>query len=84
MSFEPFVYLVPMGPCKTSFELGIADPGQCWTQCELESQCAAWTYVKPGVQGANARCWLKSSVSTQVPNVDFATSGVKDPITLRR
>jgi hypothetical protein len=60
-----------------NFPLDIADPAQCWAQCELESQCVAWTYVNPGVQGTQARCWLKNSVPPQVPNATFATSGVK-------
>lgn len=62
-----------------NFELDVADPVQCWAQCELESQCQSWVYVNPGVQGDKARCWLKNSVPSQVPNATFATAGVKNP-----
>jgi hypothetical protein len=60
-----------------NFDLELADPTQCWAQCELEDQCKAWTYVNPNTQGPKARCWLKNSVPAQVPNATFATSGVK-------
>ncbi|HVH44291.1 MAG TPA: PAN domain-containing protein [Labilithrix sp.] len=59
------------------FELEVADPANCWAQCELESECVAFAYVNPDVQGPKASCWLKSSVPAQVPNATFATSGVK-------
>jgi hypothetical protein len=28
--------------------------------CLDEERCAAWTFVSPGLQGPEARCWLKS------------------------
>jgi hypothetical protein len=28
-----------------------------------EAKCKAWTYVKPGVQADNAKCWLKDKDS---------------------
>ncbi|MDM0109239.1 PAN domain-containing protein [Variovorax sp. J22R24] len=31
----------------------------CRTSCGGESRCQAYTFVKPGIQGANGRCWLK-------------------------
>ena len=34
-----------------NFEMPVADPAQCWAQCELESQCVAWTYVQPWRSG---------------------------------
>jgi hypothetical protein len=34
----------------------------CGGYCAADSQCKAYTYVPPGVQQANAVCWLKSSV----------------------
>jgi hypothetical protein len=44
--------------------------------CSLEAKCKAWTFVKPGVQGPQARCWLKYAVSAlrKDPNCD---SGAK-------
>jgi hypothetical protein len=62
-----------------NFELAAADPALCAAQCQREGQCRAWTYVIPGVQGANARCWLKHSVPNPVPNARFAVSGVMRP-----
>jgi hypothetical protein len=34
----------------------------CEEACRTDLKCLAWTYVKPGVQGAQANCWLKSIV----------------------
>jgi hypothetical protein len=41
-----------------------ADPsGQtCKAACEADSRCRAWTYVRPGYHGPNARCFLKERV----------------------
>jgi hypothetical protein len=47
----------------------------CQRQCEKEKQCHAWTYVKPGIQGPRARCWLKKPMPDAQPN-DCCTSGV--------
>ncbi len=43
-----------------------ADPaGQaCKAACEADSRCRAWTYVRPGYHGPNARCYLKERVRT--------------------
>ena len=35
----------------------------CATACKSEQQCRAWTYVRPGYQGAAAHCYLKSKVT---------------------
>lgn len=45
-----------------NFDLRDADFELCRRACEDDANCRAYTYVKPGVQGANARCWLKSTV----------------------
>jgi hypothetical protein len=34
----------------------------CEEACRGDSKCLAWTYVKPGVQGPQANCWLKGFV----------------------
>ena len=60
-----------------SFDLPAADPSGCAAQCAQESQCRAWTYVKPGVQGPNARCWLKDRVPNPIRGATFAVSGIK-------
>lgn len=56
--------------------LAQANPDLCVAACAKEAACKAYTYVKPGVQGTSARCWLKSSVpGTSADN--NCTSGVK-------
>ena len=45
-----------------SFELSEADPQICQSSCSADPQCKAWTYVKSGIQGNLARCWLKDRV----------------------
>ncbi len=45
-----------------SFDLNFDAPALCAGQCAQEGQCRAWTYVRPGVQGPKARCWLKNVV----------------------
>ena len=59
-----------------SFDLPAADPKLCQSACAGEANCKAFTYVRPGVQGPSARCWLKSSVPNTVNN-DCCVSGVK-------
>lgn len=34
----------------------------CRTSCGGESRCQAYTWVKPGIQGPEGHCWLKSSL----------------------
>lgn len=53
-------------------------PEMCASACAEEARCMAFTYVKPGVQGPQARCWLKSKVPDAQPN-DETVSGVKQP-----
>jgi hypothetical protein len=40
----------------------ISSVDACEQKCMQDPKCKAWTYVKPGVQGPEAKCWLKSSV----------------------
>ena len=52
-----------------NFFLSVADPEVCQKACKDDSKtCKAWTYVKPGVQGSQARCWLKNAVPAVVSN----------------
>lgn len=48
----------------------------CRTLCNADSACKAWTFVKPGYQGSNPRCWLKNSVPAKVSSA-CCTSGTK-------
>src|SRR5438270_55528 len=59
-----------------SFDLPAASPEMCQSTCMNEPQCAAFTYMNPGVQGPNARCWLKSAVPEPVPRT-CCVSGFK-------
>jgi len=35
----------------------------CKTACESDSRCRAFTYMRPGYGGANARCYLKNTIT---------------------
>ena len=55
-------------------EMSNADPGQCQALCLREARCIAFSYVRPGIQGERARCWLKDSVPEPSDNA-CCTSG---------
>jgi hypothetical protein len=57
-------------------DLDTPDPALCAEACMGEVRCKAWTYVKPGVQGDNAKCWLKDKVPHRSPDGN-CVSGVK-------
>lgn len=59
-----------------NFDLSQAAPERCRNVCAGAPRCKAFTYVKPGVQGTNARCWLKDSVPQAGPS-SCCISGVK-------
>jgi hypothetical protein len=59
-----------------NFELTSPNPDLCRDSCASDGRCQAYTYVRPGLQGPNARCWLKSTVPPAVPNT-CCVSGVK-------
>lgn len=65
-----------MGSDYRNFWLQYPDPNQCQAACSRENQCQAWTYVKPGVQGPQARCWLKNRVP-RASSSGCCVSGVK-------
>ncbi len=48
----------------------------CRDACESQPRCKSYTYVKPGVEGPNARCRLKSAVPAPVESL-CCISGVK-------
>jgi hypothetical protein len=54
----------------------LATAQQCQAACASEAQCKAWTWVKPGIQGPGAKCWLKNQVPAVSKN-DCCVSGVK-------
>ena len=59
-------------------DFDLPQPGYeaCRDGCAGEASCKAYTYVKPGIQALNARCWLKSSVADPVPS-PYCVSGVR-------
>jgi hypothetical protein len=59
-----------------SSNLPVPNPQLCYDQCQANSACKAWTYVKPGVQGPKAICYLKKAVPNAV-NDSCCISGVK-------
>ncbi len=61
------------------FDLEVDDPGQCYQACQDDGQCKAWTYVKPNVQGPNARCWLKWSIPDKVTD-ECCVSGINQKL----
>jgi hypothetical protein len=50
------------GSSYRNFELATDKATLCQDACKAETQCLAWTYVHPGLQGANAKCWLKNII----------------------
>lgn len=58
------------------FDLDEPNPGLCRTACAEDNRCRAYTYVKPGVQGANARCYLKG-VAPEATTDTCCISGIK-------
>lgn len=59
-----------------NFSLPSPDPKLCEQACSEDPKCMAFTYVKPGIQGREARCWLKSGVPQPVRDPN-CVSGVK-------
>ena len=81
------------GVANAAMELNVDRPGgdytnvtlppgsgapMCENLCSADAPCKAWTYVKPGAQAPNPRCWLKNTVPDKRAN-NCCTSGVKLP-----
>jgi hypothetical protein len=63
-----------------SFELQEARPEICREACIAEApHCKAFTYVKPGVQGSLARCYLKSGVPAPMPSAGCDSGVINKP-----
>lgn len=87
--FSVILFLVALAPVSAmemdtnrggsdyrNFNLDQPDPVLCEDACKNEDQCKAWVYVKPGVQGPQAKCWLKNTVPGKTSN-KCCISGVK-------
>jgi len=59
-----------------SFDLVTPSPDACQSACMNEPQCAAFTYVNPGIQGPSARCWLKGGAPQPLAD-SCCVSGIK-------
>lgn len=56
--------------------LSTDDWTECQSRCRADNQCVAWTAVHPGVQGPNARCWLKNAIPEPSAN-SCCVSGIE-------
>ncbi len=76
-------------PLNATFMPGVDMPGNdysskpisgnavdCQNMCTADGKCLSWTWVKAGVQNAQAMCWLKNAVPPQRQNAN-TTSGIK-------
>ena len=61
------------------FDLPTPDYKLCSQACKNDPECKAYTYVKPGIQGSKARCWLKSEIPS-AKSSDCCISGIKRPV----
>ena len=53
-------------------------PEICQSSCRGDERCKAWTYVRPGVQGPFALCYLKDQTPAPRPS-GCCVSGLKIP-----
>ena len=60
-----------------SFATANDNGGQCLVSCLRDSACRAWTWVRPGVQGPAARCWMKNSIPHFNPDSNTNSSVVR-------
>jgi len=59
-----------------NFDLAEANWTHCRQACADDRNCRSYAYVRPGLQGAAARCWLKNSVPAAVRS-NCCISGVR-------
>lgn len=58
-------------------DLPVPCPELCAKVCEIEKRCRAWTFVKPGNEGAG--CWLKDSEPAPTANSCCVSGTVARP-----
>ncbi|HUE09706.1 MAG TPA: PAN domain-containing protein [Steroidobacteraceae bacterium] len=75
-SGAPMVNTDLRGSSYRNFELPADSWSLCQSACKTEPQCLAWTSVHPGLQGPNARCWLKNKIPPATANL-CCTSGIE-------
>jgi hypothetical protein len=64
------------GSDYAGFDQNPPDPAACAARCAQDGQCRAWTFVKPGIQGPAARCYVKNVAPAPVSNT-CCVSGAK-------
>lgn len=64
------------GSDYVGFDLAAAEPEGCRSTCAGDDACRAFTYVKPGIQGPEPRCYLKNEVPPATPD-ECCVSGEK-------
>jgi hypothetical protein len=67
------------GDDYASFDLAVPDPQACADACREDEKCTAFTYVKPGIQGEQARCWLKSGIPDAHPDACCVSGIIRMP-----
>ncbi len=65
-----------MGNDVYGFALTNADPAACQSACAVNAQCMAWTFVKAGIKGPAAQCYLKNAAPAPTRN-SCCVSGAK-------
>src|SRR4051812_24458938 len=66
----------PPGGDYRDFNMSSPRPQACRDARLGDPRCAAYTYVKRGIQGPFARCWMKDTIVPAMAN-GCCTSGVK-------
>jgi hypothetical protein len=59
-------------------------PEDCLALCAQDSECAAVTWVRSGVQSEHPWCWLKTAVSEAVPDSNCLSARKRDFATVTR
>jgi hypothetical protein len=75
-SSRPMINTNLMGSDYGTAVLSTDDWTECRSRCRADNQCVAWTAVHPGVQGPNARCWLKNAIPEPSAN-SCCVSGIE-------
>lgn len=64
-----------------NFALSSPDPAACQNACRGEGRCRAWTFVRPGIQGPQAMCWLKHNIPPPLQNTCCISGVVRSGMT---
>jgi len=67
-----------LGGDYSDFDVKTDHIEDCENACKGDKECVAWTYVKPGYKGPQAKCFLKNVVSAMSDNPN-CVSGRKLP-----